>query len=102
MKQLKELVDDIFPQAVKIGMLGERKIVEAVIEGIRKFGLKNIVLDTVLESSSGYPLLDEGGLRLLKEELIPRTLIIVLSSLWGLFFCRLELLLGILVYRAWV
>jgi hydroxymethylpyrimidine/phosphomethylpyrimidine kinase len=72
---LEELAADIPIAAVHIGMLGSAKVVKAVAEflGQRsgKAKLPNVVLDPILESSSGANLLDAAGTRLLIEKLIP-------------------------------
>ena len=67
---LEALLDDISPDAVKIGMLGTGRIAEVVAEFLRKNQLPNIVLDPVLRSSSGAPLLDEPGVQVLRDELL--------------------------------
>ena len=57
--------------AIKIGMLGSRAIVEAVVRALPRRELIPIVLDPVLASSSGVPLLDSDGLAALREVLLP-------------------------------
>ena len=52
-KQLEAVFEDIFPDAVKIGMLPEIEVMKAVVETIKKYQPKNIVLDPVLSSTSG-------------------------------------------------
>ncbi len=47
--------------AIKIGMLGSFEIVNMLIRLLKKEGLKNIVLDPVLRSSSGRRLVDKKG-----------------------------------------
>lgn len=54
--QIKAIVEDIRPDAVKIGMLGNPGIAHAVADSIREFGLKNVVLDPVLVASAGSSL----------------------------------------------
>jgi hydroxymethylpyrimidine/phosphomethylpyrimidine kinase len=72
---LEELAADIEIAAVHIGMLGFGKIVLAVAEFLsRRTGkarIPNVVLDPILRSSSGAELLDNSGLKLLMERLIP-------------------------------
>jgi hydroxymethylpyrimidine/phosphomethylpyrimidine kinase len=88
---LEELDSDLDIAAVRIGMLGSAKVVEAVAEFLsgqssggssssapkmsagrrRKARLPNIVLDPVLKSSSGADLLDAAGTRLMIETLLP-------------------------------
>ncbi|MBT3279841.1 MAG: bifunctional hydroxymethylpyrimidine kinase/phosphomethylpyrimidine kinase [Campylobacteraceae bacterium] len=70
-KQLESILSDIKIDAVKIGMLGNSDILNIVIKVIKKYRLKNIVLDTVLVSSSGKDLLDPKAINTLIEELFP-------------------------------
>src|SRR5204862_4712220 len=68
---LQELAADCQVSAVHIGMLGSGEIASVVAEFLQSAKLPNVVLDTVCESSSGTSLLDEAGLRILRERLIP-------------------------------
>ncbi len=67
--ELHTILDDIKIDAVKIGMLANSQIIEVVIDAIEKYRLKNIVLDTVLVSSSGKDLLESKGIDLIISEL---------------------------------
>ncbi|MGB5506898.1 MAG: bifunctional hydroxymethylpyrimidine kinase/phosphomethylpyrimidine kinase [Sulfurovum sp.] len=71
-RQLNVLLEDIQVDAVKIGMLANKDIIEVLVKTIDKFQLKNIVLDTVLVSSSGKDLLESNAINMMKEELFPR------------------------------
>src|SRR5258708_38635878 len=72
---LEELVADLDIAAVHIGMLGSGKVVKAVADFLGRQGgkarLPNIVLDAILNSSSGTDLLDPLGRKLLQERVIP-------------------------------
>ena len=71
---LDELAADLDIAAVHIGMLASGKVVTAVADFLSRPPAKrlpNIVLDPILESSSGANLLDAAGARLLIERLIP-------------------------------
>ena len=70
--QLTSILDDIEVDAVKIGMLVNAEIISIISEAIDKYKLKNIVLDTVLVSSSGKPLLESGSIETMVKELFPR------------------------------
>ncbi len=70
-KQIEILVEDINIDAVKIGMLGNERIVGIVSKAVNEFNLKNVVLDTVFISSSGKELLNKEGIKVLIEKLIP-------------------------------
>lgn len=71
-KQLITLLDDIKVDAVKIGMLVNKGIIEVLVRIIDKYALKNIVLDTVLVSSSGKDLLEHTANEILTKELFPK------------------------------
>jgi len=73
-KQLDTLLAAHRVDAVKIGMLGTGELADVVRLAIKRHGLRNVVLDTVLASSaatslrlSGKPLLNKGGLVALKK-----------------------------------
>jgi hydroxymethylpyrimidine/phosphomethylpyrimidine kinase len=57
--------------AVKIGMLGSVGAIRVVAEILAKRAVKNIVLDPVLLSSSGAPLLPGNAIKILRDRLIP-------------------------------
>ena len=70
--QLETLLDDVKVDAIKIGMLANAEIISIVAEIIDKYDLKNIVLDTVLVSSSGKMLLEPSAIDIMVKELFPR------------------------------
>jgi hydroxymethylpyrimidine/phosphomethylpyrimidine kinase len=67
------LADDIEISGVKMGMLGTAASVRAVARFLTatRIARKSIVLDPVLQSSSGRPLLDGEGIECLRRELLP-------------------------------
>lgn len=71
-KQLQAIVEDIKIDGVKIGMLYNREIVESTIKFLKNNQqINNIVLDTVMMSSTGKRLLQEDAITLMQEELFP-------------------------------
>ena len=69
--QMLACFEDIGVDVVKIGMLGSAEIALTVIDVLREHSLStNVVLDTVIMSTSGTPLLDDAGIDVLKEQLI--------------------------------
>ncbi len=70
--QIVACLGDIGADAIKIGMLGSAAIVETVAEVLaQRAGGIPIVLDPVLISTSGTPLLDKAGVVVLKKKLLP-------------------------------
>lgn len=59
-------------QAIKTGMLGSGPIVKTLIEMVSRYPEIPLVVDPVLRSTSGRPLLDEDGIHELKNGLLPK------------------------------
>ncbi|HTH51354.1 MAG TPA: bifunctional hydroxymethylpyrimidine kinase/phosphomethylpyrimidine kinase, partial [Pyrinomonadaceae bacterium] len=70
-QQIEPVLDDFLVAAVKTGMLPTREIIEVVADIIRERDLKNMVVDPVVRSTSGYDLIDNAALRVLVEQLFP-------------------------------
>lgn len=69
--QLNCIFTDIFPDAVKIGMVSEIPLIKAIASSLKKYKPKNIVLDPVMVSTSGSALMAENAADCLINELIP-------------------------------
>ena len=70
-QQMACAMQDLMPQAVKIGMLPNADVVKAVAEALRQFRPHFIVLDPVMISTSGRRLVDEQAVRTMDEQLMP-------------------------------
>jgi len=70
-EQLDVLLKDITPDAVKTGMLYSRQMVGVIAETIRRYSLKNLVIDPVAVSSSGVSLVEDGTLDEIRAQLFP-------------------------------
>ncbi|MBF0473533.1 MAG: bifunctional hydroxymethylpyrimidine kinase/phosphomethylpyrimidine kinase [Nitrospirae bacterium] len=75
--QLMTLLEDIRPDAVKIGMLYSVDIVRCLAGIIKEYGLKNIVIDPVFISSSGKRLALDGAADAIADELFPKASIVI-------------------------
>lgn len=69
--QIESTFEEVDIGAVKIGMLGSAAAIRVVAGIFEKHAVKNIVLDPVLASSSGTPLLPLSAIKILRERLIP-------------------------------
>ena len=74
--QIEAVAGDVTVHATKVGMLATAAIVEAVTAAIDELDLPLVVVDPVLRSTSGSPLLDADGVRALVSELLPRARIV--------------------------
>lgn len=75
-EQFQCVFEDIFPDAVKIGMVSQPELIHKIVEQLKKYDAKNIVVDPVMVSTSGSRLLAQSALEALKNELIPLSCII--------------------------
>lgn len=69
--QIKAVFDDIQVDAVKIGMVSKPEIIKIIAKCLRHYAPKIIVLDPVMISKSGYPLLAPEACETLIQELLP-------------------------------
>ncbi len=74
--QLEAVFDDIFPNAVKIGMVSSSSIINVIADELEKYNANNIVLDPVMVSTSGSRLLKEDAKEALCERLFPMATVI--------------------------
>lgn len=70
-QQIDAVFTDIFPDAVKIGMTANDRLIEVIAERLAFYGAKNIVVDPVMIATSGARLISEEAVAVLKEELLP-------------------------------
>lgn len=70
-QQIESVMTDIYPDAVKIGMLPTAEVVQAVARGLRRFAVQHVVLDPVMVATSGASLSEDAAVRALIEELLP-------------------------------
>lgn len=69
--QMDAVFTDIFPDAVKIGMVSNAGIIAVIAERLRYYGAKNIVVDPVMASTSGGKLLSDDACDTLQSVLFP-------------------------------
>lgn len=70
-QQLDCIFKDIFPDAVKIGMVSSVEIIKMICKKLKEYNAKNIVVDPVMFSTSGHNLMSEDAMDTLKGELLP-------------------------------
>ena len=70
-KQMESVLSDIGADAVKTGMLATGDVVEAVAEKLRKYKVQHLVVDPVMVSTSGDPLLTQNATEVMKRTLFP-------------------------------
>ena len=74
--QLDAVFTDIYPDAVKIGMVLNETIIKVIADKLMTYKAKNIVVDPVMVSTSGSRLLNQGAQTALIERLLPLATVI--------------------------
>ena len=70
-EQLDCVFTDIFPDAVKTGMVSSTALIEVIAAKLRQYGARNIVVDPVMVATSGSRLISEDAVGALCEHLLP-------------------------------
>lgn len=69
--QIRAVFDDIYPEAVKIGMVSSKELIHTIVEMLKHYDAKHIVVDPVMVATSGAKLISDEAISTLKEELLP-------------------------------
>lgn len=69
--QIDAVFEDIFPDAVKIGMVSSATLIKVIADRLRYFKAKNIVVDPVMAATSGASLMKSEAVFALIHELLP-------------------------------
>ncbi|HEY8383183.1 MAG TPA: bifunctional hydroxymethylpyrimidine kinase/phosphomethylpyrimidine kinase [Microvirga sp.] len=75
-QQIDSVFSDLAVNAVKIGMLSQPAVIEAVAAGLKRHGATKVVLDPVMVAASGDPLLAPEAVETLRRVLIPGALLV--------------------------
>lgn len=70
-QQLDAVFEDIYPDAVKIGMVASSELIQVIADRLRFYYAKNIVVDPVMVTTSGSSLMENSAIKTLVEELFP-------------------------------
>ena len=75
-KQLDAVFEDIFPDAVKIGMVSSSELIRVIADSLVRYGAANIVVDPVMVATSGARLIEDEAIETLKSRLLPLATVI--------------------------
>ncbi|MBR3842876.1 MAG: bifunctional hydroxymethylpyrimidine kinase/phosphomethylpyrimidine kinase [Christensenellaceae bacterium] len=70
-QQLDAVFEDIYPDAVKIGMVSSGELIRVIAERLRYYQAKNVVVDPVMVATSGSALMKSDAVQTLITELLP-------------------------------
>ena len=68
--QIEFTAKDIKPDAVKIGMLHSKEVINSVIKSLKKIKAKKIILDPVMVAKGGKKLINDPAIKILKYKLL--------------------------------
>ena len=69
--QLDAVFQDIFPDAVKIGMVSSAGLIEVIAQKLAQYNARHIVVDPVMVATSGSRLIQDAALDALRQRLLP-------------------------------
>lgn len=69
--QMDNIFTDIYPDAVKIGMVSSSALIETIAKKLHQYDAKNIVVDPVMVATSGAKLINDEAIDALKSQLLP-------------------------------
>ena len=70
-QQIDAVFEDIYPDAVKIGMVASSELIRVIADRLRYYNAKNVVVDTVMVATAGSALMKNDAVKTLVEELLP-------------------------------
>lgn len=74
--QIEAVMEDLHPEAVKIGMVSEGEIARIIADCLRRYHPKYVVYDPVMVSTSGRKLMSDDAIEIIKRELLPLTALV--------------------------
>ena len=75
-EQLDCIFKDIYPDAIKTGMVSSKILIEMIGKKIREYHAGNIVIDPVMVATSGAKLISDNAIETMKKELFPMATVI--------------------------
>ena len=75
-QQIDAVFEDIYPDAVKIGMVASSELIRVIADRLRYYDAKNVVIDPVMVATSGSALMKNDAVQTLIEELLPLAILV--------------------------
>lgn len=70
-RQIDAVFEDIFPDAVKVGMVASGELIRVTADSLKYYKAKNVVADPVMAATSGFSLMKTDAAKILEDELLP-------------------------------
>ena len=75
-QQIDAIFEDIYPDAVKIGMVASSELIHVIANRLQYYDAKNVVIDPVMVATSGSALMKNDAVQTLIEELLPLAILV--------------------------
>jgi len=75
-EQLDCIFTDIYPDAIKTGMVSSSSLIKVIAAKLKEYDAKKIVVDPVMVATSGAKLISDEAIDTLKKELLPLSTVI--------------------------
>ena len=75
-QQIDMVFDDIYPDAVKIGMVSSCELIRVIADRLKFYDAANVVVDPVMVATSGSALMKNDAVQTLIDELLPLAVLV--------------------------
>ena len=75
-QQIDAIFEDIYPDAVKIGMVASGDLIRVIANRLKYYDARNVVVDPVMVATSGSALMKNDAVQTLIEELLPLAVLV--------------------------
>ena len=79
-QQIDAVFEDIYPDAVKIGMVSSSELIHVIADRLSYYNARNIVIDPVMVASAGSSLMKQNAVQTLIKELLPISTLVTPNS----------------------
>lgn len=70
-EQIETIIDDIYPDAIKIGMVHSNELVDSIVNVLKNFPTIPVIFDPVMVSTSGHKLINDETIQAIIDKLFP-------------------------------
>lgn len=88
--QLAAVMEDLRPAAAKTGALGSERMIGVVAEALEEWRVAQLVVDPVMVSKHGDPLLPDSAVRAFRERMLPHALLVTPNRFEATALCGRE------------
>ena len=87
-QQMQAVMEDLQPDAIKIGMTGNVEIIYEIVRILRRYSPGRVVFDPVMVSTSRHSLMTDEALEAIRTKLIPKVTLVTLICTKQKYCCN--------------